>query len=117
MAALDKEYGVFFAFSTAQYEERRKEGVEYVPYIGGMLIPKHHYKEFLEKLNKLFKDAKQAKRNLRSKDKFIYEKLADHEAWYDGEYMRAFEDIRYVYPECTEEDLRRVYLKNRHRYD
>ena len=86
--ALFEEYGVFFAFSNKQLEEKAKPNTEYVALGMGMVMPKQEnkevYKEYFEKLNNITKEgiAQDIKEN--GKKQIIWRELANHEAGYTG---------------------------------
>ena len=46
LSACFERFGVFFAFSNKQLEEQKKEGVEYVWFGMGMVVPKHLARDF-----------------------------------------------------------------------
>jgi 4-hydroxy-3-methylbut-2-enyl diphosphate reductase IspH len=43
-----KETGSFFAFSNKQFDEQKKDGVEYVGVTAGLVTPKDRVKEVIE---------------------------------------------------------------------
>ena len=103
--------GVFFAFGTEQFERQRKEGVEYVAGPCNMVIPKDNAKEFVAEFKKLSKELTKEYRTHIPMDRMIAYQLSNYEAYYSGEIDEAYEMTVCYYPECTMEDVRRVYLK------
>lgn len=48
-----KKHGIFFAFSTKQFEEQRQEGVKYCQLGMGLLCPKDNVEAFIEDHSRL----------------------------------------------------------------
>lgn len=87
MSELFKLTGVFFAFSSKQYEENKtplEDGEYYVSMGGGGYLPKSKQKTFFDGLYDLDKWYKaEIKVNKARKEHILYE-LNNHEAYYTG---------------------------------
>ena len=80
MSELFKNTGAFFAFSNSQYEEGKKENVEYISMGSGMLCPKNNAKELAQGLetivsNGIVQDIKE--NGIKA---IIHRELGNHEA-------------------------------------
>lgn len=109
--------GVFFAFGNEQFARQRKKGVKYVAGPCNMLIPEDNAKEFVAEFKKLAKELTEEYRAHIPMDKMIAYQLSNYEAYYTGEIDEAYEMTVCYYPECTMEDVRRVYRKKREEID
>lgn len=105
--ALLKENGAFFAFSDAQFNEQKKEGVEYVNTFGGMVCPKENARAILDGLSAITAKGIAADIAENGKEAIIKRELSNHEAYYTGDttstvdalsgYGFTLEDIQNVY--------------------
>ena len=113
LSAIFEKYGIFFAFSNEQFNSQKKEGVTYVRGVGGMLIPKENAKDFVDAFSRYSKDCETEYQEHVSMNDYIAYELVNNEAWYTGDISVAFEAVQILYPECTIEDVRRVYENKR----
>lgn len=79
--ALD-EFGGFFAFSKAQFDEKKKEGVQYVSLFAGLIAPKENAKKLLDAIDKIYEDGMKQDLDENGKVGIIKRELANHEAYY-----------------------------------
>ena len=106
--ALFDEYGVFFAFSVAQFQEKCQAGVRYVDTGAGMLIPKEHADTVIEKLGAIHAEGIAQDLAENGREAIIKRELANYECGYTGEIdscVDALED----YPGITADDVRTVF--------
>ena len=113
LSAIFDRYGIFFAFSTQQFNEQRKGGVTYARGTGGMLIPENNVDDYRAAICQHVKDCDAEFRKHVPLDNYIAYELANHEAWYTGSVSAAFSAVRGAYPECTLDDMWRVYKNKR----
>ncbi len=83
--------GTFFAFSKEQFNEGKKQNVEYVNMGGGMLTNKEYVETLINGLDKIQKEGMAQDLKENGKEKIILRELGNHEAWYDGDIARTFE--------------------------
>lgn len=110
--ALFDEYGIFFAFSKAQFEENKKEGVTYADRDYGMIIPLDNVELFNKKFEEHCNETESLIRTHIEMDEYIYRQLADCECFYSGDYLEVFVLVKEIYPACTVEDVKRVYYEH-----
>ncbi len=105
------EFGAFFAFSDAQFNEKKKEGIDYASAGAGLLVPKDRLQEFYDRHDKIVEVgiAQDVEKN--GIEKIIKRELANYECYYTGsidDCVEALED----YP-CTKEDILAIYNKTK----
>lgn len=115
LGKLFEKYGVFFAFSEAQFEEKQQPGVEYAGLVGGGIIPKDNVKAFYEDFASLQNQQKEYNLKHFSKEKLILDELFNYEAFYTWEIDEAFEVLNEMYG-FTKQDVQEVFNKNRDKY-
>lgn len=112
---LFKRLWIFFAFGQNQFDEQKKDGVEYVWLgIGWMCCPKENAKEFLEQHEKLIKAGIQQDIKENWIEKIIERELINHEAYYTGDiedtlnalssYDVSYEQVKEVYKNTYEKN-------------
>lgn len=108
--------GVIFAFSKKQFDEAKKEGVEYVSVLGvGELVPKEHAKELVEELNKIHVEGRAKELAEKGIDKIIEEALSNHECFYTWDLDDAFASLEPY--GVTAEQVIAVFNRVKHEYD
>ena len=112
LSELFKMLGIFFAFSTEQFNSQKQEGVKYVSAGAGMIIPVANVEEFSKQFDKLNEDTREQYDMNITMDEYILFELYNHEAMDTGDLEYSFEAITQEYPECTMEDVERVYYDN-----
>ncbi len=85
MTAVYDKYGVFFAFSNEQYNDKAVKGVEYVNMGSGMVAPKEHATAVNTELHAAIDTFQAWKLETMGKDKIILAELHNHEAFYTYE--------------------------------
>ena len=104
---LFKDKGVFFAFSDEQFNEQKKENVEYVSLGAGMICPKENAKDFLIKFNQISEQGIKLDMEENGKDKIIYRELCNYECFYVGDATDAIQALkRYNF---SENEIMKVY--------
>ena len=114
LSAMFEEFGVFFAFSKQQFEQSRKAGVEYVSGFAGMIIPKDNVKLVDQRLEFIHKEMTTLICEHIPMEKYILYELHNHEAFYTGEMDDVLELAKSYYPDCTLDDVYKVYRANNH---
>jgi hypothetical protein len=76
--------GSFFAFSPAQFEKQKQEGVVYVSVGSGLICPQEHAFNVVERLDSIYTNAIAEDLAENGKDGVIERELANHEAYYTG---------------------------------
>ena len=100
-------YGVFFAFTQEQLNERKKEGVTYVSVGSGMIVPKENVQAVKDALNKVWDEGIKTDIELHGKHKIILRELCNYECFYTGDIEDAIAPLKdYGY---TRDDILEVY--------
>ena len=79
--ALEKA-GAFFAFSNAQFDEEKKDGVKYANCGGGMIAESDKVDVLLEELNTIYKDSIKEDIEENGLESIVKRELNNHEAYY-----------------------------------
>ena len=105
--AIFNKYGVFFAFSQEQKDERKQEGVTYVHAGRGMMVPKEHIEAVIKEMGEVWENGIKTDIEEHGKDRIILRELCNYECFYTGdiedcvhalkEYGYTVEDILTVY--------------------
>lgn len=111
MTELFNRFGIFFAFSTKQFEESKKQGVEYVSLGMGMIVPKENVKPYMEQFQQLCKELENKYQEQVPLEDYISYQLSNHEAFYTYDIEPTLEAVRQMYPNCTEEEVQNVFSK------
>lgn len=101
------ELGGFYAFSDAQYNEAKKEGVEYVSLGMGLICPKENAKALQEGLIEVSKNAIQQDLKENGKVNIIKRELSNHEAYYTGDISDTYYALKCY--DITEAEILEVY--------
>lgn len=80
-----KEFGAFYAFSSAQLAEQAVKDVEYVNMGVGLICPKANAKALEDRLDTIYKKGIQTDLELNGKEKIIRRELFNHECFYTGD--------------------------------
>ena len=75
-----KKHGAIFAFSDAQFEEQREQGIEYTSLGHGLIAPKANAKQLLEDMRTINKNGIEKDIQENGIDGIIWRELANHEA-------------------------------------
>lgn len=113
--ALEKN-GAFFAFSQAQLEEQKKEGVTYGALPGGLICPVANATQLLEELKAASQNAVKQDLEENGLDAIIERELANHECWYTGEIEDAVEALS-IYEGATIEKIIEIFVAKRKEYE
>lgn len=109
--------GVFFAFSTEQFNEGKtplKEGDKYVSMGMGGYLPKSEIDNFSSGMKELSKWFKQAIKDNKARRSLIAYELANHEAYYTGD----IEDtLNVLGSDYSREEVLKVYNEEKENYD
>ena len=120
------KWNVSFVFGQKQIDEyirqQRTKGYEgeitgFNFICPGMVGRLEGAKDFISELVAFHKKWKTAKRNAWTMDTYIEHQLWDHECFYTGDYLdgNMTNEVRYYFPEATDEDFYRVYNEVRTR--
>jgi len=80
--------GAFFAFSNAQLEESRVEGVEYCSLGSGLIVPVTNARQLVDGLENITKEGIEKDLAENGKAGVIRRELFNHECFYDGDVSR-----------------------------
>lgn len=105
--ALFEETGAFFCFSKKQFDEGKKEGVEYVSMGGGMVCDKKHAKKLHDGLEIIWNESIAQDLAENTKEGVIRRELSNHEAYYTGSIESTLEAISCY--GITAEEIIKVY--------
>jgi len=114
LTKLFEQFGAFFAFSNEQFYKQKKEGVKYVNYGAGLLLPKENADKFTQEFNKITDWKIEELKKIDPEIMIEYE-LSNHEAYYTGEIEDAFEALKQY--GFTRQQVRAVYKKTYHKYE
>lgn len=89
-----EKYGVFFAFSDQQFNEKKQPGVDYVSVELGAICPKKNAVEFLKEFEQKYDAALKEFLAYNDEDKIIRYELANYECYYVGDYLEAFQILK-----------------------
>ena len=104
--------GTFFAFSTKQFNEAKKEGTKYINMGAGMLTPAGTEKELIDTLELIHNEAMAQDIKENGITGIIRRELYNHEAFYTGGINSTCEALE-PYKEITKEMIRVEYNKIR----
>lgn len=116
-SAMYKKFEVFFAICDSQVIEQKKEGVNYATMYGCMFIPKNNVELVIDALKRIQKETTEELQKNIEMDNYIFYELDSHESFYTGNYREALIATQYYYPQCTMEDVKRVYDAHVNNYD
>ena len=111
---LFEEMGVFFAFSNKQFDEQKKEGINYVNMGAGTICPKENVRLFIERHAEIVKNgiAKDIKEN--GFRNIIERELANYECYWTGDIESAVDALEdYDFPHNL---IWEVYIDTKHKY-
>ena len=115
MTELFEKYGVFFAFSKKQFDEQKKEGVEYASFGAGGLLPESNLKAFNEAFENLCKEETAFNLANFSKEELILNELLNQEAFYTYHISDTFDYLNSKY-NFSREDIQEVFDKHKEEY-
>lgn len=107
--------GAFFAFSTDQFNEAKKDGVKYVHLGAGLIAPKENAKSLAVGLKEIAKRGIAQDIAENGKEAIIERELANHEAYYTGDTFTtidALEDYGF-----TTDEINEVFKKTRDQHE
>ncbi|MEZ8862531.1 hypothetical protein [Vibrio sp. 10N.247.311.51] len=90
---LFNELGAFFAFSNQQFDEAKKEGVEYCRVIAGLICPVDNAKTLVEQLDVIQKEGIKQDIEENGKEAIIRRELFNHECFYTNDISDCVEKI------------------------
>jgi hypothetical protein len=102
-----RKAGAFWAFSDKQFNEQKREGVEYSHISCGLICPKGKGKELIEDLDRAIGNGRKQDIEENGIEKIIRRELANHEATYTGDITSTEQALKgYNIPK---EDIIKVY--------
>lgn len=107
--------GTFFAFSKAQFNEGKKDGIKYTALDGGMLCPTEKVKDLVKGLDIIYNDAIKQDVKENGIDKVIVRELYNHECFYTFRLDDVFEKLE-DYP-VTKERIEEEFEKEKKKVD
>lgn len=102
--------GCFFAFGDKQFDEQKKEGVEYESTSIGLICPKGTAGKVLKELSEFNKKEEEKRIEHFGLERIIAYELGNYECYYTGEWQQVFE--MYKDYGATSEMVREIYLKH-----
>jgi hydroxymethylpyrimidine pyrophosphatase-like HAD family hydrolase len=84
-AELFKNNGAFFAYSNKQFNEQKKEGIEYVNILGGLIGPKDKAKFILSEMERLYDESVIEHVKNETPEKIISYEYFNHETQLTGD--------------------------------
>lgn len=103
------DFGAFFAFSTEQFNEQKKENVIYVNMGSGLICPKENAPKLHEALSKNFDNGVKQDIAENGIDNIIKRELINHEAYYTGDLEDTAETLKCY--NITIEQIRKIYFE------
>lgn len=119
ISKLGDECGLFYAFSTKQFEEGKKknpveEGEKYTSLGMGGFIPSRNFKKFCEGLDKITAETDRSlKENKEGEEEAILYELRNYECFYSYDLNDVFDAFEGVY---TQKRIREVFNKYKATY-
>lgn len=110
LEALYEKYGVFFAFNTKQFEEKKKPNTDYAIVISGMICPRENVSIVIESIDRITKKGVEIDIAENGIDAIILRELYNRESFYTGCMMEAYESLN-VY-NVTKEQVYTIFLEN-----
>lgn len=103
------KWGAFFAFSTEQFEQQKKQGVEYEGLDGGLICPKGTGQALWQAFKEHTQKESQKRLEIEGIEQIIRYELANHEVYYTGE----LDSVDWLIEEfgTTKEQIREIYNK------
>lgn len=105
--AILNKYGVFFAFSTKQFEESAVKGVKYTNMGNGGICPTEHVKNYINDLHECYMAGIQQDLAENGKWKIIKRELYNHEAFYTSDLDQTVSALEPY--KITREEIQKVY--------
>lgn len=102
-----KKAGAFFAFSTKQFDEAKKEGIKYTNLGGGLICDKVKADTLIAELETIYKNCIREDIKDNGLSGIVLRELNNHEAYYTGDIESTAEALE-DYP-VTNEDIMRVF--------
>ena len=93
LTKLHESNGAFWAFGNKQFEEQKKDGVEYVSLGGGLCCPKENAKAVVEGLDRVVEEAIEQDLADHTPKQIIKRELGNHECYYTGDPTPAIEAL------------------------
>lgn len=85
ISAVLEKHGAFFAFSNAQFEEKRVEGVEYVRNLNGMVMPKESKFQLIKEINEIYAEGVKQDIAENGLTAIVKRELANYECYYTND--------------------------------
>jgi len=100
--------GAFFAFSDKQFDEQKKEGVEYVSMYAGLICPKENTDTLHTELENIYKAGIEQDIAENGREAIVKRELNNHEAYYTGDTTSTIEALS-EYKTITPEDINHIF--------
>ncbi len=112
---LFNQYGAFWAFSNSQFNDAKKDNIEYVTFWGNCFCDKITVKQFIKEYHSIFEEQTKLFLLENKKEDIIKYELANYECFYTGEIEEAFEVLKQY--GFTLEEVKKVYFQELQNYD
>ena len=103
------EMGAFYAFGEAQFNEQKKECVEYTQLQHGLICPVENANEYIKCFSELVELGIKKDLEENGKDKIIWRELANYETQITGDISDTVESVE-IYG-ITREEVQEVYVR------
>ena len=84
LSAIHQKHGAFFALSSEQFKEQKKEGVQYASMGCGLICPKENCDTLYKEMEALFSQKIQWELEHNTKKEIIWYELGNHECQISG---------------------------------
>jgi hypothetical protein len=109
---LFNETGAFFAFSTKQFNEAKKEGVTYVDLGAGLIAPKEQSKKLMDGLAEIQQKGIELDLKENGKKNIILRELGNYECFYSYDIDPCCDALEQY--GITREEIATVFNENKH---
>lgn len=103
--------GAFYAFGTDQFNEAKKEGVEYVSLGAGLICPKTNFEQLFDQMNDALEKGIAQDLQENGKGGVILRELENHECYYTGDWEDCYEAVKCY--GITRAEVNLVYIQKR----
>lgn len=109
VSALYEELGAFYAFSNEQLAEQKKEGVEYVRLVSGLICPKENADDFMKRFEEIVDAGMKERLEKEGRENVIKYELSNYECYYVGSWEEALPVLESY--GITEHEVAKVYYE------
>jgi len=114
LTKLFKECGAFYAFSSTQFEEKRRDGTKYIDCKNGLICEEQHVPKLINGMHEIIEEGRKQDLKDNGKEAIILRELLNHECFYTSypdDAIEALEGYNF-----TEQEIRKIFKDNWHKY-